>query len=82
MQELRATSFVHEVAELVVRYQLDRAKPLKFNPAADQYYSLHEQDKVFGANTDAYSKKRGGSLRSKPAARRKGNGEGSEMGNF
>ncbi len=33
------------------------ASPLNFNPAVKQYYSLHEQDKVFGANKDAYSTK-------------------------
>ena len=31
------------------------ASPLNFNPGVKQNYSLHEQDKVFGANTDAYS---------------------------
>ena len=30
------------------------ASPLDFHPEMQQYYSMHERDKVFGANTDAY----------------------------
>ena len=30
------------------------ASPFNFNPAVKQYYSLHEQDRVFGANADAF----------------------------
>ena len=33
------------------------ASPLNLNPTIKQYYSLHDQDKVFGANADAYSTK-------------------------
>ena len=89
MQELHATSFVHEVAKLTLRYQAGQGKsaeklpeqsglpdehmdaptqsldihceqfalPLNFNPAVQQYYSVHEHDRVFGANIDAYSRK-------------------------
>lgn len=37
------------------------ALPLDFNPQSTTYYSLHEQDRVFGANVNAYSKKWRGS---------------------
>jgi len=42
------------------------ASPLNFNPAVKQYYSLHEQDRVFGANTDAYSTKWEGASEANP----------------
>ena len=33
------------------------ASPLDFKPEMRQHYSLHDRDKVFGANTDAYCTK-------------------------
>ena len=33
------------------------ASPLDINPEMQHYYSLHDRDKVFGANIDAYSTK-------------------------
>ena len=98
IQGLQATSFVHEVAKLTLRYQVRKgdkdeklpdqsgipdeymqalissldlqcerfASPLNFNPGVKQYYSLYEQDKVFGANLDAYSKKWEGASQANP----------------
>ena len=42
------------------------ASPLDFNPEMQQYYSLHDRDKVFGANTDAYSTKWHGASQAYP----------------
>ena len=42
------------------------ASPLNLNPAVKQYYSLHEQDRVFGANADAYSTKWEGASEANP----------------
>ena len=98
LQELHATSFVHEVAKLTLRYQAGQsrgaerlpdqsglpdeymdaliqsmdiqcerfASPLNFNPAVKHYYSLHDRDRVFGANTDAYSTKWEGASEANP----------------
>ena len=98
LQELQATSFVHEVAKLITRYQATKRKngpqlsdqsglpdeymkaliqglniqcerfasPLNFNPTVERYCSLHTQDKVFGANTDAYSRKWEGASQANP----------------
>ncbi len=42
------------------------ASPLNFNPAVKQYYSLHEQDRVSGANTDIYNTKWEGASEANP----------------
>lgn len=42
------------------------ASPLNFKPAVKQYYSLHEQNRVFGAYTDAYSTKQEGASEANP----------------
>ena len=40
--------------------------PLHFNPGVKPFWSLHEQDKVFGANSDAYSTKWEGGSEANP----------------
>ncbi len=42
------------------------ALPLNFNPAVKQYYSLHDQDRVFAANADAHSTKWEGASEANP----------------
>ena len=42
------------------------ASPIDFNPEMQQYYSLHDRDKVFGANIDAYSTKWQGTSQAYP----------------
>lgn len=42
------------------------ASPLRVNPTVERYCSLHTQDKVFRANTDAYSRKWEGASQANP----------------
>ena len=42
------------------------ASPLNFNPEIPQYYSMYEQDRVFGANFNAFSSKWTGASQAKP----------------
>lgn len=42
------------------------ALPLNFNPMFEEYYSMYEQDRVFGANVDAFSTKWEGASQASP----------------
>ena len=42
------------------------ASPLNFNPEFDSYFSMHDQDRIFGANIDAFSRKWEGASQANP----------------